>query len=1035
MRSAGSTKLSPPPLRGITLHRPRLYARLAEALTGPATLIAGDAGFGKSTLLAGFLLTSDRPALWYRIDPADSDPGLFAVSLLRGLRRYVSRSVWQRAQRNLSLATDWPAAVRILLGAIGAVRGDLIIALDDVHLLEHATLDAGLTALVEGLPPQVHVAMLTRTRPALPLARWRTQGTISEIGTDDLRFTPAELRVLLVELHGLPLTDASVHLLAAKTEGWAAGVTLALHAALAQGPAAATQAIAAVTGSSREIYDYLAQEAFARQAPSVQEFLLATGALRRFSVEFANALLETTSARDVVEHLERSHLFLVQLDRERRWYRYHHLFAEFLQRVAAERDPGRLAQVHARAARLWEAGGEVDEALAHYAAAGEWSEVARLLARVGPELMAKGRFDTARRWLEAIPVALWPAFPQLYLTMGIVQIVSGNREAAERALTEALSRLRLAGDVEAEALAAYWVSGILISSNPQRLISIADDLAERLEEFPPGARSRALAAVGAALEHRGRLDEAVKVWHEAVLAAEESRTSIHSADAWRWSAKSLHRAGRFEEAGQFLEALAERTHRQGMSHDEAHIRLDLADIAFDLGRTEEGERQLTMTRDLAAVTPCRVLALELLIIEGRAAGARRDHLEAVQLLERALATSGQAVFQRPLLAAQLLLSESLRGTDPTRAQAAAEDAMRLGERMGEFHHARASLGLGIATASSERCVRASETFARAGARHLQSLALVHAALFASAEQRGPILAEVARVLTNLSEDGRRFVAAQGAEALAALADLGSPGLQLPTMPTRSPTGLAIRCLGPFELLRGGAPVPPSAWSRTAARRLLQFLAMRRKPATREQIMEALWPDLDPAQAANQLRVALSHLRRVLEPALAPRRPSAWLITRGGEVALVRERLEIDLDRFIAAIEWSKRAQGEPRLAALRDTIEIYRGDLLEDAPYEDWAAAERDRLLQAYLDAQAELAAVDASSGRQEAALDRWQAVIARSPADERAWRGIIQSYLAMGRRTDAVRAFEQCRASLADLGVTPSQETIRLRDSIPAPV
>lgn len=552
MSSAVSPKLSPPPLRGVTLHRPRLYTRLAEALGGPATLIAADAGFGKTILVAGYLQTANRPAVWYRIGPVDSDPGLFAGSLLQGLRGRVSRAVWQRAERSLSLATDWPAAVRILLGAFEAVRDELIIALDDVHLLEHPTLDEGLTALVEGLPPRVRLAFLTRKRPGLPLARWRTQGLLSEIGTDDLRFTPAELRALLVDLHHLPLSDPSVHLLAAKTEGWAAGVTLALHTALARGPAAATQAIAAISGSSREIYDYLAQEAFARQEPAVQEFLLATGALRRFSVELANALLEISTARAIVEHLERSHLFLVQLDGERRWYRYHHLFGEFLQRVAAERDPTRLVQVHRRAARLWEAGEEIDEALAHYAAAGEWSEVARLLAHIGPELISEGRFDTARRWLDQIPPALWPAFPQLYLTMGLVHIVSGHREAAERLLAEALIRLREAGDTEGEAITAYWVGGIWLSTDPDRLLALGDDLAGRLETLSLGARSRALAAVGYALEHRGRLDEAASVWRRAVEAAEQSGRLVHSADTWRHCAKSLHRAGRFEEAMHFL---------------------------------------------------------------------------------------------------------------------------------------------------------------------------------------------------------------------------------------------------------------------------------------------------------------------------------------------------------------------------------------------------------------------------------------------------------------------------------------------------
>ncbi|HXF81206.1 MAG TPA: BTAD domain-containing putative transcriptional regulator, partial [bacterium] len=790
-----------------------------------------------------------------------------------------------------------------------------------------------------------------------------------------------------------------------------------------------TRAIAAVSGSSREIYDYLAQEAFARQGPAVQEFLLATGALARFSAELADALLESSMAGEIIERLDRSHLFLVQLDGERRWYRYHHLFGEFLQRVAAERDPARLAQVHRRAARLWEARDEIDEALAHYAASGEWSEVARLLARIGPELISQGRFDTARRLLERVPPDLWQAFPQLYLTMGLVHIVSGHRDAAERFLREALVRLREAGDTEGEAITAYWVAGIWKDVDPDRLLSLADDLAGRLETFPPGARSRALTAVGYALEHRGRLDDAAAAWHRAIESAEESGRLVHSADAWRAAAKSLHRVGRFEEAIRVLQDLADRTRRHGMSHDEAHIRLDLADTAFDLGRPEEGARHLVAVRDLAAIVPCRVLAFELSVIESRAAAARGDHAEAARQLERALAEARRPVFQRPALMARLLLSESLERIDPARAQAIAEEILRSADRMDALQRTQAVLTLAVAGASFDGCRAAAGDAARYGAHHLHALALVRAAQFAPDDERQPAVEGAQRALIGLSDDGRRFVIARTAEVVHRL------GIRLPGMPEQALATLAMQCLGPFELRRNGKPVPAAAWPRAASRRLLQYLTVCRRAVTREQVMEALWPGSDPARAANQLRVALSALRRVLEPSQPPRRPSVWLRAQGGEVSLIRERWEIDLDQFTAAIERSRRTAGEPRLRALQEAVELYQGDLLEDAPYEEWAAPERERLLQLYLDAAAALAEAEVSSGRWPEALDRWRAVIAKAPADERAWRGVIRAYAAMDRRAEAIQAFEQCRAALADLGVGPSPETLHLRETIASPV
>jgi LuxR family maltose regulon positive regulatory protein len=311
------SKLQIPVLPPKTLDRPRLRARLADALGKRLTLVAADAGFGKSTLLASHLAASGMPAVWYRLDPGDSDPARFAAFLLEGLRAHVPRRALAARRRSLNLVTDWLAAAQLLSAVLHRVRRDLLIVLDDFHLLASPTLPEGVTRWIEDLPAGIRLAILTRIRPDLPLGRWRAQGALAETGAEELRFTTPELRELLVGLHGLPLTEATVHLVAAKTEGWPAGIVLALHAAVTQGTAVAAQALTALSGSSREIYEYLAQEAFARQQPDVQRFLLATGLLSRFDAELADTVLGAVGSQQVIGHLERSHLFIVPLDRER----------------------------------------------------------------------------------------------------------------------------------------------------------------------------------------------------------------------------------------------------------------------------------------------------------------------------------------------------------------------------------------------------------------------------------------------------------------------------------------------------------------------------------------------------------------------------------------------------------------------------------------------------------------------------------------------------------------------------------------------
>jgi LuxR family maltose regulon positive regulatory protein len=223
------SKLQPPVLRTEVLQRPRLLTRLQRALGGRLTLVEADAGFGKSTLLATYLASTTWPSVWLRLDEGDSDPATFSAYLLEGLRPHLPRGTAQSARRALGLVSDWPAAARVLSPALHKLRRDLVIVLDDYHLLSAPTLGASMARLIEDLPRQAHLVLLSRTRPDLPLSRWGLEGLAAEVGPDDLRFTGPELRELVVGVYGLPLSDAALHLLEAKTEGWAAGVVLALH--------------------------------------------------------------------------------------------------------------------------------------------------------------------------------------------------------------------------------------------------------------------------------------------------------------------------------------------------------------------------------------------------------------------------------------------------------------------------------------------------------------------------------------------------------------------------------------------------------------------------------------------------------------------------------------------------------------------------------------------------------------------------------------------------------------------------------------
>jgi DNA-binding SARP family transcriptional activator len=242
----------------------------------------------------------------------------------------------------------------------------------------------------------------------------------------------------------------------------------------------------------------------------------------------------------------------------------------------------------------------------------------------------------------------------------------------------------------------------------------------------------------------------------------------------------------------------------------------------------------------------------------------------------------------------------------------------------------------------------------------------------------------------------------------------------------------VRCFGSFQVIREGQVIGPDAWRRAAPRRLLQFLLLRDRPVHREEIVEALWPDQDPRHAANRLRVALSQLRRILEPDLAPRRPSAMVVASGVTIHLARDRFDIDLDHFRHALARASSSQGDARRAALTEAVRWYAEDVFAEDPFEEWVQRDRDRLSRQHLEALTLLAEAEEAAGQHQAALVRWQEIADRDPGAEHAHRGLIRSCLALGRNADALRAFEACRRALEDLGTVPSTETLTLRERIP---
>ncbi len=458
-----ATKLYIPPPRPKVVLRPRLIERLNEGLQCKLTLISASAGFGKTTLVSEWIanltpnpstLTGTRPkgrgelkrVAWLSLDEGDNDPARFLTYLVAALQTIVA-NIGERVLDALQ-APQPPATEAILtrlLNEIAAIPDDFILVLDDYHVVDSKPVDQALTFLLEHLPPQMHLVIATREDPQLPLSRLRARGQVTELRAADLRFTPSEAAEFLNQVMGLTLSTEDIAALEIRTEGWIAGLQLA--ALSMQGNQDTASFIQAFTGSHHFVLDYLLEEVLQQQSESVQAFLLRTSILSRLCGPLCDAVLcdkagsgqETgqQTGQETLEYLERANLFIVPLDNERRWYRYHHLFGDILrQRLGQRLSAGEITEYHLRASQWYEKIGDEAEAFQHAIAAGDFGRAAGLaeLAWQGME----DRFQTAAwlGWVKKLPEEVICLRPVLSTQMAVAFMDAGEPEASEACLQD-----------------------------------------------------------------------------------------------------------------------------------------------------------------------------------------------------------------------------------------------------------------------------------------------------------------------------------------------------------------------------------------------------------------------------------------------------------------------------------------------------------------------------------------------------------------------------------------------------------------------
>jgi LuxR family maltose regulon positive regulatory protein len=423
-----TTKLFIPQARSALVPRPRLAARLNEAAHFPLTLICAPAGFGKTTLLSAWIPNSDHRVAWLSLDEGDNDPARFWSHVIAALQR-----LWPGLGESARILLQSPqpppmdAILTSLLNEVAAFDCDAALVLDDYHVIEAQPVHDAFAFLLDHLPSQFHLILTSRSDPPLPLARLRARGQMKTLRADDLRFTREEAAMFLEQVMGLHLSAADVAALETCTEGWIAGLQLA--ALSMQGQADIPGFISAFTGSNRYIVDYLMDEVLDRRPTDTLNFLLQTAILDRLSEPLCDAVTGGGGSQALLEQLERLNLFIVPLDEERKWYRYHHLFADVLRNRLRQTQPALMPELHRRASAWYEQHGQMAEAISHALASSDSARAASLVEQSTWSLLGCGEVTTLQRWLDALPVEVVSARPDLGLAYAWLFSITNRLDA------------------------------------------------------------------------------------------------------------------------------------------------------------------------------------------------------------------------------------------------------------------------------------------------------------------------------------------------------------------------------------------------------------------------------------------------------------------------------------------------------------------------------------------------------------------------------------------------------------------------------
>jgi LuxR family transcriptional regulator, maltose regulon positive regulatory protein len=1067
-----STKLTTPIVRSPILLRPRLLERIALASQCRITLLRAGPGYGKTTLLTT-LTTADTLLVWYSLGASDRDLFVFLSYLVQGIRRHIpgfGSATLRRVSREGPGGMDPEEIAGRLVNDLARVKDrEMVIVLDDYHTVDtHQAIRRTLSCLLTQLPANVHVVVSSRRATRLSsLPRLRMQGEVNDIGEADLRFTSEEIRELFGHTYDLQLSGRVLGALAEQTEGWIIGLQLAAQSLRTDRLMNADDLVVAIGANKRRLFEYLAEEVFRRQPAAVQKFLTESSILSTLSAESCDAILGRSNSASMLSHVEQNNLFAAEL--ENGCWRYHHLFRDFLRHQLGSQ-LSRFSELHRMAAGYYERTGGDSEAVHHYLAAGDYGAAVGLISQVGTSMLRASRFDTLTHWITQIPASILPEVPELLFLQAQVFELQGHYDMslawAERA-AEAFAAKgdgpRLAKVLCSRAYQMVWRAGRYVEADglyhkaldylgPENRSERADLLkCISLIHLPAGNPEDAMDAYRQALRMyeelgdkegilatlinpgtwvywlRGDFAEGLASLNRALALATELGSKHRLSECLGGMAVNLRYLDRCEEAIVCADKALALSREIGAVQLEAH-NLTFLGFAYMGGSSPDlakARRCILESVEAASREGNDRIRISALIGDAQVLKRMGDLEQAVEVASRLMSIAQTSTDRWLITSAQMCMGSALIGQDDERAEQMLLQARDAFQRFGDkWNLTCANYWLAVLLLPSN---------SSHSMEHLQTsleLARANGYDFWFAEER---LSAVPLLKSAL----RLGIRPRYCSALLAMIDSSATTSESGIASPQNDDRLRIRCFGGFQVRVGDRLIGDEEWQRKKVKGLMKYLSgCPSHSATRDELVELFWGDLEPEAGYANLSRALHLLRRVLDPGLADRRMGC-IVATGGLVRLSPDRIDfIDVDRYMAHVDAALRAerQGDGPLAEREhEAAEVlYCGDFLQDDPYEEWTIPRRDQMRSLHLVQLEKVAKARMEAGDHEYAIAHLKRVVAEDPAREDAHQLLMQCLSRAGRRSDALAQYSTCRRALKEeLGVSPMEETRSLYDRL----